>query len=88
LQPAPTVIMARQGFEGLMRSRQGVRQVSNIMPPQRSHGAGQQMGSGHIVVAPHAKQIQAWRRMRSSGPANKSGRPRRSISSRSFMAQA
>jgi hypothetical protein len=88
LQPAPTVIMARQGFEGLMRSRQGVRQVSNIMPPQRSHGAGQQMGSGHIVVAPHAKQIQAWRRMRSSGPANKSGRPRRSISSRSFMAEA
>jgi hypothetical protein len=56
-----------------------------MTPPQHQHGNGQGIGVRLTVVSPHAKQIQAQLRMRSSGPMISSGRPRRSISSRSVM---
>jgi len=56
-----------------------------MIPPQRQHGVGQEIRSGLVVVSPHVKQIHALLRMRSSGPTNRSGKPRRSMSSRSFM---
>jgi hypothetical protein len=42
-----------------MSRRQGAFHVWKMMPPQRSHGPGQGIGSAVVVVAPHVKQIQA-----------------------------
>ena len=74
--------MAHQDLGG---SGHGIFQVSNTIPPQHSHGAGQEIGSRPTVTSPHVKQIDAQLRMRSPGPMISSGRPRRQISSHSFM---
>jgi hypothetical protein len=91
-RPAPTGCGDRparlsQRSEALRVSRQGGRQVWNIMPPQRRQGAGQGIGLWLVVVSPHVKQIHAVPRKPSSGPTISSGRPRRLISSRSFMSR-
>jgi hypothetical protein len=72
---------------GVAISGHGAFQVSNMMPPQRQHGAGHGIGSGLVVASPHPKQIHAVLCTPSSGPTIASGRPRRSMSSRSFIAK-
>jgi len=54
---------SRYCFEAFDISGQGVFQVSNMIPPQRQHGAGQGTRSWLVVVSPHVKQIHALLRM-------------------------
>jgi hypothetical protein len=85
--PALEIIRPCQRSEALRVCGQGNLQVSNMMPPQPRQGAGQGIGLWLVVVSPHVKQIHAVLAKRSSGPTISSGRPRRLISSSSFMSQ-
>jgi hypothetical protein len=53
------VTMAHQDLGDLAISGHGSLQVSKMMPLHCSHGPGQRIGSGLVVVSPQVKQIQA-----------------------------